>query len=116
MKLELYWEERDYLVANRDHNVIPTKEFCEEFIKRVAKGWELCPEEEQGGDHEDYRAWGYALYDDIDLQDEDNLSDINLFDWCDIYEQLAKNPNLYENQLLLKTLNEIIDNQTETIR
>jgi hypothetical protein len=53
----------------------PTQEHYNIFMKRVTRGWELANEQGYYNDSEDYHAWGHALYDDVDVEAEDEGSE-----------------------------------------
>ena len=91
--LEKFFIERDDLISNQQQE--PSKEFIDKFMERVNEGLKIIEEEDNEccGDSDDYRAWNYALNDDIYEQDEDLVDDLNLFDWVEYYEGKGDKPS-----------------------
>ena len=59
----------------------PSKEFCKIFFDRLERGNELALPEYGGRDAEDYHTWGYALYGDVDIEAEDEIHKLFLWEW-----------------------------------
>lgn len=92
MKDTQYNTERDLLIEHKGR-LIPSPEFCTEFIKRLPSDEEA----EKAGyynDSADYHAWGKALFGDIHIDAELTVYQINIFEWVEIYEQVALNQKL----------------------
>ena len=91
------------LLLKAKGKLIPTKAFCDKFIKRLPKSKDI-PEEFLGRDSEDYQSWGYALYGYFE-DGESDIYDIRIFQWIDIYEAMeTKNTNKY-----LKAVEELVE-------
>ena len=104
MKLKKsFKKERDRLLALEPGTIIdpfedlekalsnphPSEKFIRIFNKRVLKGLnEVSVDDIINGDHEDYRAWNFAFWDDIDEDDEDTVRTLEIFAWDNYYRSL----------------------------
>lgn len=85
-----FFKDRDSLLESKS---IPSENFCNKFLSRI-------PDENINpfaNDKTDYHAWGYALYDDIEINGESTVGALNLWHWIEFWDALKLFKKGYDN-------------------
>ncbi len=87
-------------------NMVPTKFFCKEWDIRTKRAQQVI--NLRGGiarDSDDYCAWGYAFYGDMEINAESEVENTKILYWVEFYQTLE---NIQKGNVTLKKLIECL--------